>query len=236
MSPFNRTGSHVESNSSPKTAFSHEHAMEIVHLLSVQYPLEKMQDEFLHFETPFQSLIATILSAQTTDVAVNAVTPALFSRYPRPIDLATANQEDVEKIIQKTGFYRSKSKNIISASQMLVAEFGGEVPADMELLQRLPGVGRKTANIVMSHAFSCHEGIAVDTHVKRISMRLGLTTHSNPDQIEQDLCALFPCECWGDINSLFILHGRRVCDARHPKCEVCVLSLFCAFYKDNVSE
>jgi endonuclease-3 len=181
-------------------------------------------------------LIATILSAQTTDVSVNAVTSVLFSRYPHPIDLATANQEEVEKIVQKTGFYRAKSKNIISASQMLVAEFGGEVPADMELLQRLPGVGRKTANIVMSHAFSRHEGIAVDTHVKRISMRLGLTIHSNPDQIEQDLCALFPSECWGEINSLFILHGRRICDARRPKCDVCVLSLYCRFFKDNAND
>jgi len=203
------------------------YAEEIYHILQSTYPLAEMRDEFLHFETPFQSLIATILSAQTTDISVNAVTPELFSHYPSPTELAVAQQEDVEAIIRRTGFYRSKAKNIIATAQMLVAEFSGEVPADMELLQLLPGVGRKTANIVMSHAFSCNEGIAVDTHVKRISIRLGLTTHSDPDRIERELCALFHREWWEEINALFILHGRRVCNAQRPKCEICVLSSYC---------
>jgi endonuclease-3 len=201
----------------------------IFHILHSTYPLAEMRSEFLHFKTPYQSLIATILSAQTTDISVNAVTPELFSRYPSAADLACAKQEDVEVIIRKTGFFRSKAKNIIATAQMLVTEFSGEVPADMEQLQRLPGVGRKTANIVMSHAFSCNEGIAVDTHVKRISMRLGLTTHSDPDRIEQDLCALFRREWWEEINALFILHGRKVCNAQRPKCEICVLSSYCVY-------
>ena len=205
-------------------------AEEIFHILSKTYPLTEMKDEFLHFQTPFQSLIATILSAQTTDIAVNAVTPKLFSQYPSPAELAIAHQEDVETIIRRTGFYRSKAKNIIGTAQMLITEFGGVVPADMELLQRLPGVGRKTANIVMSHAFSQNVGIAVDTHVKRISMRLGLTKHSDPDLIEKDLCSLFPQEWWEDINSLFILHGRRICNSQHPKCEICVLSAYCTHF------
>jgi len=204
-------------------------ATEMFHILRSTYPLAEMRDEFLHFETPFQSLIATILSAQTTDISVNAVTPELFSRYPDPIALAHAKQEDIEEIIRKTGFFRSKAKNIIATAQLLVAEFSGEVPADMEQLQRLPGVGRKTANIVMSHAFSCNEGIAVDTHVKRISMRLGLTTHSNPDRIEEELCALFCREWWEEVNALFILHGRKVCNAQRPKCEICVLSPYCVY-------
>jgi len=209
------------------------YAEEIFLILRSTYPLAEMRDEFLHFKTPFQSLIATILSAQTTDISVNAVTPELFSRYPHATDLACAKQEDVEAIIRKTGFYRSKAKNIIATAQMLALEFSGEVPADMEQLQRLPGVGRKTANIVMSHAFSQNEGIAVDTHVKRISMRLGLTTHSNPDRIEEDLCALFRREWWEEINALFILHGRKVCNAQRPKCEICVLSAYCVYMNGN---
>ncbi|MDR2854591.1 MAG: endonuclease III [Methanomicrobiales archaeon] len=204
-------------------------AEEIFRILQSTYPLAEMRDEFLHFQTPFQSLIATILSAQTTDISVNAVTPELFSRYPIATDLAHAKQEDVEAIIRRTGFYRSKAKNIIATAQMLTLEFSGEVPADMEQLQRLPGVGRKTANIVMSQAFSQNEGIAVDTHVKRISMRLGLTSHSNPDSIEQDLCTVFRREWWEEINALFILHGRRVCNAQRPKCEICVLSSYCVY-------
>ena len=209
-------------------------AEEIFHILASTYPLADMRDEFLHFQSPFQILIATILSAQTTDIAVNAVTPELFSCYPSPADLALARQEDVERVIRKTGFYRSKAKNIIATALMLTDEFSGEVPADMEQLQRLPGVGRKTANIVMSHAFSRNEGIAVDTHVKRISMRLGLTKHSDPNLIEQDLCALFRRECWEEINALFILHGRRVCTGQRPKCEICVLSMYCADVTNNV--
>ena len=203
-------------------------AWRVFNILSKTYPLSEMKDEFLHFQTPFQSLIATILSAQTTDIAVNAVTPELFSHYPSPAELAVAQQEDVEAIIRRTGFYRSKAKNIIATAQMLIAEFEGEVPADMEQLQRMPGVGRKTANIVMSHAFSQNVGIAVDTHVKRISMRLGLTKYSDPNLIEKDLCRLFPRVCWEDINSLFILHGRKICNSQRPKCEICVLSTYCA--------
>jgi endonuclease-3 len=213
------------------------HAEDIFHILSRTYPLAEMKDEFLHFQTPFQSLIATILSAQTTDIAVNAVTPELFSHYPSPADLAIAQQEDVEAIIRRTGFYKSKTKNIIATAQMLVAEFEGEVPADMEQLQRLPGVGRKTANIVMSHAFSQNVGIAVDTHVKRVSMRLGLTKNSDTNLIEKDLCSLFPRVWWESINSLLVLHGRRTCNAQRPKCEICALSAYCvhiAQVKDEI--
>jgi endonuclease III len=198
-------------------------------LLCGEYDLGSSSDEFLHFETPYQILIATILSAQTTDRTVNLVTKELFKKYPDPYALSRADSNDVEKIIHSTGFYRAKSRNIIAAAKILVHTYNGNVPDSLQQLVTIPGVGRKTANIVISHAFGRAEGIAVDTHVKRLSTRLGLTKKTDPDQIEQDLLRLFPREVWGEINGLFILHGRRICQSRKPSCSCCVLAVLCPF-------
>ncbi len=205
----------------------------IYDLLCGEYDLASSGDEFLHFENPYQILIATILSAQTTDRCVNQVTRVLFSRYPDPTALASADLHEVEKIIHSTGFYRAKSRNIIAAANALLNFFDGVVPDDMKSLVTIPGVGRKTANIVTHHAFGRADGIAVDTHVKRLSTRLGLTKSSDPDRIEQDLLLAFPKSIWGDINGLFILHGRRVCIARKPSCSKCVLSVLCPYCLTN---
>ncbi len=201
-------------------------------LVSLQNTYDRIchKDEFLVFENPYQILIATILSAQTTDQCVNRVTRELFSRYPDPLSLAAADMTDIELIIHSTGFFRMKARNIIETARLLNKRFEGIVPHDLELLQQFPGVGRKTANIVMHHAFGRNEGIAVDTHVRRVSRRTGLTTHTDPDAIEQDLMVLFPKETWGEINSLFILHGRKICKSRLPSCSDCCIRDFCDYY------
>ncbi len=176
---------------------------------------------------PYQLIVATILSAQTTDVRVNLVTPALFARYPDALALARAHQADVEKVIQSTGFFRNKAKSIIGMAQALVAEHGGEVPATMDALVALPGVGRKTANVVLGNAFGTNEGVVVDTHVTRLSLRLSLTRQTDPAKIEQALMRLFPRETWALLSHLFIFHGRQICIARSPKCPECVLADIC---------
>jgi len=201
----------------------------ILSRLRSRYDLSKSRDEFLHFRNPYETLIATILSAQTTDRCVNMVTRELFEQYPDAMALSLADIEDVERIIHPTGFFHAKAKNIIAASQMVMTEFGGVVPDQMDDLIRLPGVGRKTANIVLDHAFSKTVGIAVDTHVRRVSMRLGLTDESDPNRIEMDLVRFFPKENWAEINGLFILHGRRVCTARKPACDGCDLADLCRY-------
>jgi endonuclease-3 len=181
----------------------------------------------LDFTNPFQLLCATILSAQCTDKRVNMVTPALFARYPDARALAAANQEDVEELIRSTGFFRSKAKSLIGMAQGLVAEHGGEVPSDMEALVRLPGVGRKTANVILGNAFGRNEGVVVDTHVTRLANRLALTRESDAVKIEQALVPLFPQERWTMLSHLLIEHGRQVCDARKPHCVDCVLADVC---------
>ena len=201
----------------------------ILSRLRSRYDLLKSRDEFLHFRNPYETLIATILSAQTTDRCVNMVTRELFEQYPDAMALSLADIEDVERIIHPTGFFHAKAKNIIAASQMVMTEFGGVVPDQMDDLIRLPGVGRKTANIVLDHAFSKTVGIAVDTHVRRVSMRLGLTDESDPNRIEMELVRFFPKEYWAEINGLFILHGRRVCTARKPACDGCDLADLCRY-------
>jgi endonuclease III len=197
--------------------------------LNATYDLVSSDDEFLHFGSPYEVLIATILSAQTTDRSVNQVTKKLFARYPDSSSLALADPSEVEEIIHRTGFYRVKTRNIINAAQLLETSFGGVVPDDMDILMTLPGVGRKTANIVIHRAFGHAEGIAVDTHVRRVSIRLGLSDQSNPDRVEQDLLKLFPRKIWGKMNGLFILHGRRICQARTPACERCCLFSICRY-------
>jgi endonuclease-3 len=191
--------------------------------LAAEYPDAVCE---LDHETPFQLLTATILSAQSTDKGVNTVTPALFARYPTPADLAAAEPEELEKLIHATGFFRQKAKSLMGMAQAVVERYGGEVPGRMEDLVTLPGVGRKTANVVRSVAMGL-PGLPVDTHVKRLSHRLGLTTEEDPVKIELELNGMIPAAERGDFSLRMILHGRRVCHARTPRCEDCVLSDFC---------
>jgi len=199
-------------------------AAEIYDLLSEEYPEAHTE---LDFRDPFQLAVATILSAQTTDERVNMVTPVLFRRYPDARSLAAARQEDVEEIVRSTGFFRNKAKNIIGFARGVMAEHGGAVPRTMAELHVLPGVGRKTANVILGNAFGVAEGVVVDTHVKRLSGLLGLTGETTPEKIEPDLMELFPRERWTLLSHLLIWHGRRVCDARKPRCEACAVSHLC---------
>jgi endonuclease-3 len=180
----------------------------------------------LDFETPFQLLVATILSAQSTDKMVNSITPRLFERWPEPVDLAQADPAEVEAMIKPTGFFREKTKAIRGAAAALVERFGGDVPARMTDLVTLPGVGRKTANVILGVAFDV-PGFAVDTHVNRLCNRLGLTDSTDPAVIERDVCAVVPPSEWTGLSLRLILHGRRICIARRPRCEHCVLNDFC---------
>lgn len=206
---------------------------EILTVLKELYYKPDIKLNFLDFDNPFQILIMTVLSAQTTDNNVNKVKPQLFSKYPDCKALAAANQDDVEEIIRSTGFYHAKAKNIIAASKMLRDDFGSEVPRTIEELTKLPGVGRKTANIVLSHAYNINDGIAVDTHVKRLAGRLGMTESTDPVIIEQDLMKLVPKEDWWLINFLLISHGRTVCDAKKPLCEECRINRLCKEFKNR---
>jgi endonuclease-3 len=181
----------------------------------------------LRFSNPLELLIATILSAQCTDQRVNLVTPALFAQYPAAADYAAAPREELERLIQCTGFFRNKAKNIQACCQQLVEKHGGEVPKTLEALVVLPGVGRKTANVVLGTAFGLASGVVVDTHVGRLSKRLGLTRHTDPVKIERDLVALVPRKEWIGLSHRLIQHGRKVCVARRPRCEICALDKIC---------
>jgi endonuclease-3 len=181
----------------------------------------------LRHRNPLQLLIATILSAQCTDVRVNIVTKDLFRKYKSAGDFAKARQEVFEQEIRTTGFYRNKAKNIIATARKLISDFDGKVPDNMEDLISLPGVARKTANVVLGDAFGKNEGIAVDTHVRRLSQRLGLSKHEDPVKIEKDLMELVPRKNWAIFSHLLIFHGRRVCNARKPKCDKCGISKLC---------
>jgi endonuclease-3 len=181
----------------------------------------------LQHQNPFELLVATILSAQCTDERVNAVTPTLFARYPTPAELAAAKQSDVEQIIHSLGFFRAKATNLRGMARKLVDDFDGELPRTIEELVQLPGVGRKTANVLLGTAFGIATGVVVDTHVKRICRLLGLTQSSNPVQIEQDLMELLPPKEWVNFSHRLIHHGRRICIARRPKCHECPLLSLC---------
>ena len=181
----------------------------------------------LNFDNPLELLIATILSAQCTDKRVNMVTPALFKKYRTAKDYANASQTELERLIKSTGFFRSKTKSIRGATAVIVEKFGGKVPSTMEELRQLPGVGRKTANVVLGNAFGKNEGIVVDTHVVRLSQRLGLTKHSDPVKIELDLMKLVPLEHWTQWSHWLIWHGRRRCYARKPDCGNCEVFKLC---------
>jgi len=181
----------------------------------------------LDHENAYQLLAATILSAQCTDKRVNEVTPALFERYPTPVALANADPAELEALIKPTGFFRNKTKSLIGMATGIVEAFGRRVPRTLDELITLPGVGRKTANVVLGVAFDTPEGVVVDTHVGRVSRRLGLTKHDDPVKVEQDLMREFPREDWTALSHLLIFHGRRVCVARRPRCAACVLNDIC---------
>ncbi len=199
-------------------------AQEIYGLLAETYPDAHCA---LNHRNAFELAVATILSAQTTDVRVNMVTPALFERFPDADLLAGANQEEVEELVRSTGFYRNKARSIIGFAQGLVDRHDGQVPPEMGALVRLPGVGRKTANVVLGNAFGIDEGVVVDTHVKRLSTLMGFTREKTPEKIELDLMGLIPQENWTLLSHLLIFHGRQVCVARTPRCQDCVLSRLC---------
>jgi endonuclease-3 len=192
--------------------------------LLAQYPDAHCE---LDHQSPFQLLVATILSAQCTDQRVNMVTPVLFARYPAPEALAGADPDELESIIKSTGFFRNKRKSLMAMSAALVQDHGGNVPSTLAELVKLPGVGRKTANVILGNAFGVNEGVVVDTHVTRLSGRLGLTRQEDPVRIEQDLMKLFPAEQWTMLAHLLIWHGRRVCAARKPECGRCPVSHLC---------
>ncbi|MFM7525671.1 MAG: endonuclease III [Actinomycetota bacterium] len=198
-------------------------ALRVLRDLKQDYPVAICE---LTHESPFQLLAATILSAQCTDVRVNMVTPALFAAYPTAADLAVADVAHVEQLVRSTGFYSSKAKNLIGMANAVMTRFGGEVPSAMEDLVSLPGVGRKTANVLRSAALGL-PGLPVDTHVLRLSKRLGLTRDDDPVKVEMQLNALLPPEEWGEFSLRLILHGRRVCDARSPRCDECRMAPIC---------
>ena len=200
------------------------HATTIVARLEREYPDAHCE---LDFRSPLELLVATILSAQCTDKRVNLVTPALFAAYPGASELAAAPRERLEEMVRSTGFFRNKAKSISGMASALVERHGGEVPATMAELVELPGVGRKTANVVLGNAFGVNEGIVVDTHVGRLAIRLGLTSETDAVKVEQALIPLVPREKWALLSHLLIWHGRRVCDARRPRCEACVLNDVC---------
>jgi endonuclease-3 len=198
--------------------------LEVLSRLKTEYPDAHCA---LHHESPYQLIVATILSAQCTDVRVNLVTPALFTKYPSVHELARADQGELEAMIKSTGFFRNKTKSLIGMARAVVADHAGTLPRTMEELRALPGVGRKTANVVLGNAFGLNEGITVDTHVTRLSGLLGLTKHTDAEKIEQDLMKVIPRDDWTLVSQLLIEHGRQVCIARRPQHERCVLRDIC---------
>ncbi len=208
--------------------YNKKDAIEIIKILKDYYPDAKCS---LDFETPFQMVVATILSAQCTDERVNKTTPSIFSKYSTPEDFANLDIKKLEDLIHPCGFYKNKAKNIKACSQKLIDEFNGIVPQTYEELMSLPGVGRKTANVVMLEAFGIAKGIAVDTHAKRISNLIGFSKESDPIKIEQDLLNIIPETYLKDVNHLLIWHGRNICVARNPKCDICPIKKYCNFAK-----
>jgi len=213
----------VRANGTAPTSRERGKARAVLNRLTERYPTIRTA---LDYDNAFRLLVVTVLSAQTTDENVNKVAPNLFERYPTAADLAEANPEDVERIVYSTGFFRQKTKSIIRLAQGVEEMFGGEVPADLDELVKLPGVGRKTASVVLAEVWDV-PAIAVDTHVRRVTRRLGLTTESDPVKIEKDLKSLFPAETWSGISMRMIQFGRDVCDARRPRCGECELFSLC---------
>lgn len=203
-------------------------AVEILKILKEYYPEATCS---LDFTSPFEMAISVMLSAQCTDERVNKTTPALFKKANSPEKMSKLSLEEIENIIKPCGFYKNKAKNVLACSKMLVEVFNGIVPNNMEDLQKLPGIGRKSANVIMLEAFNDPQGIAVDTHARRISNKIGLSKETDPEKIEQDLLKLLPKESYYDANHLFVWHGRYTCIARNPKCEECPVRKMCDTYK-----
>lgn len=201
-------------------------AIEIIEILKKYYPEATCS---LDFKTPFEMVIAVMLSAQCTDERVNKVTPLLFERYSTPVEIDSMPIEELEKIIYPCGFYKNKAKNIKAMAKMIIEQYNGIVPEDMENLIKLPGVGRKCANVIMLEAFNNPQGIAVDTHAKRIANRLKLSKNEIPEKIEQDLLTLLPKKYYKDVNHLLVWHGRETCTSRNPKCDKCPLKDYCTY-------
>lgn len=201
-----------------------ERAAKIYEVLEKEYP---EAETALNHESPFQLAVATILSAQCTDERVNRVTPELFRRFPHAEALANAPLEEVEEIIHSTGFFRSKAKNVVAMARMLLEEHQGVLPRSIKELTELPGIGRKTANVILGNAFSIDEGVVVDTHVKRLAGRMGFTRETDPGKVEKDLMEIFPRERWTVLSHLLILHGRALCRARRPRCAECPVAGLC---------
>jgi endonuclease-3 len=206
----------------------------IYSLLVKEHPGARDSPAKLAKGTPFEVVILTILSAQTTDKAVLLVQKPLFTKYPTPAALASADIGDVEKIIHSLGFFHAKARHIIDAAKIILTKFGGRVPDTMEELLTIPGVGRKTANIVMYHAHGRNAGIAVDTHVRRLAQRIGFSETDNVAVIERDLMGLFPEKDWGDLTDVLIAHGRTICTAKKPQCDICPISRYCRYYRTVV--
>lgn len=205
-----------------------EKTKKIIKLLQQEYPQAKIA---LNFSNPLELLVATVLSAQSTDVTVNKVTPAVFNKYKNVRDYAQAERKELEQEIYSTGFYHNKAKNIIAAAKLLEEEYQGKIPMTMAEILNLPGVARKTGNIVLYNAYGVIAGIPVDTHVRRLSQRLGLTRQDDPEKIELDLMKLVPQKLWGKFSYLLIDHGRAICTAKKPKCPDCIVKELCPSYK-----
>ncbi len=203
---------------------SKNEAIKIINILKKYYPDATCS---LDFSTPFEMMISVMLSAQCTDERVNKTTPHLFEKYNTPEKIIKADIKEIEELIHPCGFYKNKAKNIKACSEKLLEEFNGIVPENMEQLQSLPGVGRKSANVIMLEAFHNPQGIAVDTHAKRISNKMGFSEQSDPEKIEQDLLKQIPKEYYYDVNHLFVWHGREICNARNPKCDKCPVKEYC---------
>lgn len=203
--------------------------IELIEKLKKYYPKATCS---LNFKTPFELVIAVMLSAQCTDKRVNETTPNIFSKYNTPEDFSNIDLNLLESLIHPCGFYKNKSKNIIACSKKIISDFNGEVPNNMEDLISLPGIGRKSANVIMLEAFNNPVGIAVDTHAKRISNRIGLSLQTTPEKIEQDLLKIIPKKYLKDVNHLFVYHGRKICESRKPKCDICPIRNLCS--KNNV--
>ena len=205
-------------------------AIKVVEILKNTYPDAKCS---LDFKTPFEMLVAVCLSAQCTDDRVNKTTPSIFARFDSPEEFANADIKELEALVHPCGFYKNKAKNLKAAGQKIVADFNGKVPNTMEELMTIPGVGRKSANVIMLEAFNMPQGIAVDTHCKRIANRLGLSNEREPSKIEQDLLKILPSEYYKDVNHIFIWHGRNTCTSQNPKCSTCPVRDYCKFYNKN---
>ena len=205
----------------------------LVEILKKSYPDATCS---LDFETPFELVVAVMLSAQCTDERVNKTTPSIFCKYKTPEDFATIDLTELENLIHPCGFYKNKAQNIKACAQKIVSDFNGIVPNNMDDLVSLPGVGRKSANVIMLEVFGIAEGIAVDTHAKRISNRLGLSSQTDPSKIEQDLVKFFKKEHLKDVNHLLVWHGRNTCIARKPSCEKCALNIFCNYYSNSIDK